>query len=68
MKTAIWILSFAIVGLLFLVYMQWRAIQKLTPASVRTTSPADDDDTATFGDMVKAVQKEAKKLEIVATF
>lgn len=68
MKIAIWILSIVTAGLLFLVYMQWREIQKLTPAPVTKKTTSADDDTDTFGDMVKAVQREAKKLEIVATF
>lgn len=67
MKTAIWILSILIVALLIISFMQWRMIQKLNPDVSRTTDPGDDG-SSTFGDMVKAVQKEVRNLEIKATF
>lgn len=64
MKLTIWILSIALIALAVLAYMQWRTIQKLTPSGNREA----DERSTTFGEMVSAFQKEAKEININATF
>lgn len=69
MKTAIWILSVATVGLAIFAFMQWRTIQKLTPSVPGTAgNRTTDDGSASFARQLDATKQAIKDLEIKATF
>ena len=62
MKTAIWILSIAVIALGAVVIWQMSTIKKLTPATPGTTREGDG--SAPFGDTVKAFQDQAREITI----
>lgn len=71
MKIAL-ILSYVfIAGLGIISFMQWRAIQKLTPQAPATpanNTQQSSDAPKSFGDMIDAVKAGAKQLKIEANF
>ena len=65
MKTAVWILAFVSIALAIFAFMQWQTIKKLTPAPA---PDANGTGTMRFGDMVSDFQKQAKVIEVKATY
>lgn len=69
MKIAIWLLSIAVVVLAGIAIWQMNIIKSLTPAQSAGADPnIDTNRTMRFGDMVKEFQKQAKILEVKATY
>ena len=62
MKTAIWILSVAVLALGAVVIWQMSIIKKLTPATPGATREGDG--AAPFGETVKAFQEQAREITI----